>query len=341
MYSFITDTWNNYLLEIPFSKRDIYFTEEYVKLYEGPCQTALCYVYFDNRFILLMPYIRSRIGDSFYDFETPYGYGGPITNCTDNIWISMALSEMKILFMQEHYIAGLIRFHPLLDNVNSCKDIIPMVFERSTVFVDLSMSLDDIWALQISSKNRNTIRKAEKVGLTFIVDFCFENLEPFIQLYTSTMDKICADQFYYFSKEYFTGLKMQLQNNSCLGMIKKDEHIVAAAIFMFYSDYGHYHLAGSDQMFSNHGANNFLLWNIMKTLQERGVKKFHLGGGTSYQPDDTLFKFKKSFSNNRASYYIGKLVFDDEKYNMVCMEWEQNNPNKIELYKNRLLKYRY
>jgi hypothetical protein len=314
--------------------------EEYVKLYEETNRKALCYVYFDDEFVLLMPYICSEIDNIYYDFETPYGYGGPITNCTDDVWISAVLSEMNIFFMQERYIAGLIRFHPLLGNAKSCKEIISTTFERSTVFVDLSVSLDDIWKSQISSKNRNTIRKAERAGLTFIADFNLENIETFIQLYNSTMNEIHAEPFYYFSKDYYIKFRTKLRNNSCLGIVKKDGHIIAAGLFMFYSDYGHYHLAGSDQNFSGYGTNNFLLWNMMKVLQEKGVKRFHLGGGTDSNPDNSLFKFKKSFSNNRADYYIGKLVFNEDEYKEKCATWEKNNPEKNKLYRNRLLKYR-
>jgi lipid II:glycine glycyltransferase (peptidoglycan interpeptide bridge formation enzyme) len=288
-----------------------------------------------------MPYLCNRIDDFFCDFETPYGYGGPITNCADVAWVSAALSEMRAFFIRENYVAGFIRFHPLLNNVKLCGETIPAIFERSTIFIDLSVSLDDIWSTQISSKNRNTIRKAEKSGLVFIADFGFEYIEAFIQLYNKTMNRIAAESFYYFPKDYYTQLKESLQNNSLLGIVKKDGCVVAAAIFMFYSDYGHYHLAGSDQKLSSYGVNNFLIWNTIKILREKGVNRFHLGGGTNSRPDNSLFKFKKTFSNNRADYYIGKIVFNEKQYSDLCAEWEKKNPEKNELYKNRLFKYRY
>jgi hypothetical protein len=341
MHSLITDTWNTFLLKIPVGRRDIYYMEEYVKLYEGADKKALCYVYFDGKFVLLMPYIRGEIGNNFYDFETPYGYGGPITNCNDAVWVSAVLSEMNIFFMQERYIAGLIRFHPLFDNANLCNERISPIFERTTIFIDLSVSLDDIWKSQISSKNRNTIRKAERSGLVFSADFDFENIEIFTQLYNSTMNKNHAESFYYFSRDYYNNFKTVLKENSCLGIVKKDNSVIAAGLFMFYSDYGHYHLAGSDQNIPNYGANNFLIWNMINVLQEKGVKRFHLGGGTDSNPDNSLFKFKKSFSNSKVDFCIGKLVFNERKYKEICAIWEEKNPEKKILYKNILLKYRW
>jgi lipid II:glycine glycyltransferase (peptidoglycan interpeptide bridge formation enzyme) len=341
MQSLITYRWNSYLAKIPDDKKDIYYTEEYVKLYEDKNKYALCYVCLEGDFILLMPFIKENIDGYFFDFETPYGYGGPITNCVDTVWIQAALSEMKDFFIQEHCVAGLIRFHPLFANANFFKDTAPILFERQTVFVDLSVSLDDIWAVQISSKNRNTIRKAEKTGLVFIADFKFEYIEAFVQLYNATMNKVLAEPFYYFTKEYFSEFAKNMQNNSFLGIVKKDNHILAAAIFIFNLNYGHYHLSGSDRQFSRYSPNNFLLWNAIRMLQTRGIKKFHLGGGTDAQADNSLFIFKKSFSDNRTDYYIGKMIYNEVAYKELCCDWEQKNPGKIELYENRLLKYRY
>jgi lipid II:glycine glycyltransferase (peptidoglycan interpeptide bridge formation enzyme) len=150
-----------------------------------------------------------------------------------------------------------------------------------------------------------------------------------------------AGSFFYFTEDYYSKFKTKLKDNSCLGIVKKDGYVIAAAIFMYYSDYGHYHLAGSDKKYSSYGVNNFLLWNMVKTLKEKGIKRFHLGGGTNSDPDNSLFRFKESFSNNKANYYIGKLIFNEGKYKELCTVWEQNNPGKIGPYKNKLLKYRY
>ena len=75
----IRDTWNKYLDLIPDNKRDVYFFEEYVKLYQDDISKALCVVAQENDNILLLPIIRRQF-ETFFDFETPYGYGGPLVN---------------------------------------------------------------------------------------------------------------------------------------------------------------------------------------------------------------------------------------------------------------------
>jgi hypothetical protein len=337
--SFITNKWNSYLTLIPEHKKDIYFTEEYVKLYEDEHKKALCYVYFAYPFVLLMPIIRNDIDGIFFDFETPYGYGGPITNSDDINWIAKALNEMKTVFLNENYIAGFIRFHPLLDNALFCKESISVMYDRKTVYIDLVDSLDTIWTTQLSAKNRNMIRKAEKQGCSFMTDFEFANLATFIDLYNDTMRRLDADTFYFFPQKYYSHFSFRLINNSFLGMLKKDDDIVISSLFMHYSGFGHYHLSGTNHQYG--GANNLLLWNVIKILQNGGVQKFHLGGGNSSSPEDPLFKFKKSFSKNTGDFYIGKMIYNEEKYRMLCETWEQNNPDKITFYDKYVLKYRY
>jgi len=185
------------------------------------------------------------------------------------------------------------------------------------------------------------IRKAEKSGFTYYTDNEFNNINEFILTYNSTMRKLTADTFYFFQDNYYAKLKNNLNKNSFLGIIKKENKIVSAAIFMYNSVYGHYHLAGSDSQFTGYGINNLLLWSVIKTLKEKNVRLFHLGGGTNSDIENSLYKFKKTFSNNQGKYYIGKIIFNEEKYKQLCVEWEKNNPDKINLYKNHLLKYRY
>ena len=64
----ITESWNKYLEKFNTKNRDIYYYEEYVKLYEDKTSKALCAVCYDDEYVLMMPYIRKEI-DGYYDFE--------------------------------------------------------------------------------------------------------------------------------------------------------------------------------------------------------------------------------------------------------------------------------
>ena len=155
------------------------------------------------------------------------------------------------------------------------------------------------------------------------------------------MDKLSADGFYYFEDSYYDNLKKGI-TDSFIGCVQNYEgQIISAAIFMYNGPYGHYHLSGSDKSHLAISPNNFMLWNAAIELQKRGVKRFHLGGGTDGNEDNSLFLFKHKFSKDTCQFYIGKLVFNQGLYNTICADWEARNPDKAEQYKYHLLKYKY
>ena len=89
--------WNNYLDEIPQERKDIYFREEYVNLYECGSKKAIAYVCVDGENVLVFPFlIQPIIGTVYCDFETAYGYGGAISNTDDSSFLSKAWFNFKI-----------------------------------------------------------------------------------------------------------------------------------------------------------------------------------------------------------------------------------------------------
>lgn len=339
METLITEEWNRYLEYFENTQKDIYYTEEYVKLYETDDGKAMCAICREADKVLLMPYIRKEI-DGYYDFETAYGYGGPIANVNDNQWIDAALSEMKSLFERERYVCGFIRFHALLNNAEICRNHIQVVFNRNTVAINTEESEDEIWANQITSKNRNMIRKAEKNGLEYRTEYDFESLPQFVQLYNATMKRLEAEDFYFFEEDYYRSFVKKFNGNAFLGTIKKDGELVCAALFMYSKVYGHYHLEGSNYEYSKLAANNLLLWKTACEFHKLGIKEFHLGGGYNSDLNNSLLKFKKSFSNNMKDFYIGKWIFNEDKYNELKNDWIANNQDKVEKFGKLLLCYR-
>lgn len=340
MEVFITDKWNEYLDEFDDSQKDIYYLEEYVRLYKTYDAKPLCAICKSNGKVLLMPFIRKEI-DGYYDFETPYGYGGPIANTGNREWVDCALCEMKKLFEKEKYVCGFIRFHSLLNNAEICKNHMQVIFDRNTVAINTVESEDEIWKNQIISKNRNMIRKAEKNGLEYKAEYNFESLPQFVKLYNATMERLQAEEFYFFNDSYYQSFIDSFKGRAFLGTVKKDGELICAALFMYSKKYGHYHLEGSNHEYSKMAANNLLLWKTALEFHKLGVREFHLGGGYNSEPDNSLLKFKKSFSRNVKDFYIGKWIFNQGKYDELKNNWFDKNPEKIEKLGKLLLCYRY
>lgn len=340
----ITEHWNKYLENFPENKRDIYFTEEYHLINVGREETAEAFVYTDGGKTMIFPFLSREwtTADGFRikDFETAYGYGGPVYNTDDEEFILTALQVFKKELSEAGYVAGFVRFHPLLNNHIHFDSIGKLIFDRNTVAIDLTMPIDEVWMNEIHTKNRNVIKKGEKEGLIFRADDNYDSLARFRELYESTMDKLNADSFYYFGDSYFRDFK-RLIPSSFIGEVSIDDEIIASAIFFHDGIYGHYHLAGSDVARLKLSPNNFLLWQAAKVLKNRGVKYFHLGGGINSEESNSLFQFKRKFSKNTRDFYIGKLIFAPDTYSAICRKWEERNPDKVEKFGCRLLKYRY
>lgn len=336
--------WNHLLECLPENRQDVYFREEYLRLYETEKEKAVCFVYRESEKIFLLPFLKRNFsfqGKELHDFETAYGYGGPATNTGNENFLHSAWSSLSEYCRDHGYIAGFVRFHPLFQNHVGMEQIGTVINDRQTICMDLSGDTEDIWKREVHSKNRNMIRKAEKSGLRFLVDKEYSHLDKFKILYHETMNKLSADEFYFFSDSYYEQLRKTLLN-SFLGLVYHGESIIAAAIFFYHGKHGHYHLAGSDKSALAFSPNNLLLWSAACKLKELGVERFHLGGGTSTCDSDSLLLFKKRFSPNRCDFRIGKIVFQRELYEKVCKDWLLKTPHeKVEKLQNILLKYKY
>lgn len=340
----ILNRWNDILAELPNELSDIYFSWPYVSTYESAKDTAECFLYRDKDNIYLFPYLKrinKLFNETFYDFETPYGYGGPIANSTDQHFIQSAENAFVETCKDNGMVAGFVRLCPWLKNHEMIADSSRLLFDRKTILMDLTPNTDQIWMEQVHARHRRCIKKAEKEGLAFEVDTDFKYIDEFIDLYNKTMRRVGADEFYFFPPQYFKSFIEKVNNNAFLGVVRYNGTIIAATIIIHDKIYGHYHLGCSNHEFLKLKPNNFMLYKAALYLKKLGIQHFHLGGGSDSSPDNSLYIFKYHFSQNSLDYYIGKFVFDSEHYNKICARWEHNNPEKVDQFKNHLLKYRF
>ncbi|MFT9494667.1 lipid II:glycine glycyltransferase FemX [Anaerosolibacter sp.] len=338
LYETSSEEWNNTLNRLPLDKRDIFFTSEYYKMHELNGEgKGCCFVYEDENGIGIYPFLMNKIEDynltqDYYDIETAYGYGGPITSHDGEIF-ARKFEQAFINFCQNHNIvAEFMRFHPIIENERIFNDNIDIIHNRTIVYLDLNRTIEEIWNEDITSKNRNMIRKAEKSNLTITHN---RDFKTFKSIYFETMDKLGADAYYYFSDNYYT--MMENDRHYYLMNVMKEDRTIASAVFMKFQKYFHYHLAGSLKEYLKYAPNNFLMWEAIKFAHDSGAKYFHLGGGRTTDMMDPLFKYKSSFSRRTANFYIGKRVHNSRIYEELMSEWQKKNDRKPALF----LQYKY
>lgn len=333
-----------------YKKADVYFKCEYaVSFMENEDGVPYLLSYQGENGRLCYPIVEKDISNfskfrdilekgKYFDWNTPYGYGGPLSEgdafCEEEQ--NRFKNELFELAKSRNVVSQFLRFHPLLQNQTVCDKAIENVYIKDTVFIDLDT--DDDLLVQMDSKNRNLIRKAQKSDIIIEHDKG-TRVEDFMKIYETTMDRDNATDFYYFPKSYYDYMSKNMSNETEYFYAFKDGVMVAASIFFYSGDSMHYHLSANLVDYRTYAPTNLLLYTAANWGRENGMKKLHLGGGVGVE--DSLFHFKKQFNKNgRIAFYIGRNIFDQEKYNELlqlrkrnCEEFDVNNSYYIQ-YRN-------
>ena len=250
--------------------------------------------------------------NQFFDFATPYGYGG---------WIIIGDNSKRLFYEYEKWcsenniVSEFVRFHPvLLNHVYSTQayDVVPL---GETVSIDTT-NKELIWA-NFNTKNRNVIRKAINNSVQIKHELTEDILNSFISIYNRTMDKDNADSYYYFEKAFYDSIRNDLKDNATVFYAELNGEIIAASIIIFANKRLNYHLSGSLREYQHLAPSNLLLWKAAEWGNEIGCISFHLGGGVG-SSEDSLFKFKKAFYRGElCRYYIGKKIFNKDLYHQL------------------------
>jgi len=306
-----------------FQDIDVFYYPEYVYLFELKGEgKARCFVYNDDQGTVIFPFLLRQINEMEYfnnipnnklDIASPYGYGGYLRE-NNRVDMDKFYESFKNYCITNNFVSEFVRFHPFLNNSLYAPSDVNPIFINETVVVDLTLAPEKIWG-NLSSSCRNKVKKAKNLGVKVFNDEHFENLDKFQELYTNTMERLQAQEYYYFPIEWFRNLVKLLKGRVALFQAEYNKHIIMSGLFLFSEKYIHYFLSGSDYTMSGLAANNLLLYHVALWAKERGIALLQLGGG--YQPKDSLFNFKASFSPLRSKFYTGNVIHDLEYYQFL------------------------
>ena len=328
----------------PYGLNDVYFDHRYVSLYTSPSRTAEAFVYETDDALFFLPYlideIQTDIAD-LYDFETAYGYSGPLSTSRDPKFLDNAWKAFDTMCTERGVVAGFIRFHPHMENhrfaVPRNMTIIP---DCETVYIDLNQDEDAVWQ-GYASDNRNRIRKSMKMGVVVEIHREAAALTTFSRFYLKRMEELSADESYRFGQDYFRGIGDLGSDRFRVYLAKHGNEIIGGALILLSGRYAHFHLSASPVEFREFSANNRLRHDVIVDLLGQGLEILNFGGGRTGDPKDPLLNFKSRFSRARAQRYIGKYVVGQADYDAVCAAWRGAHPDKVDAYGNHLMCYRY
>lgn len=314
-----SDQWDSIVHS--FKQYDTYWLSGYVKAFQlhGDGEPLLFYYNDDStrginvvmkRDVAKDRHFIGRIGEGqYFDFVTPYGYGGWLIEGekTDELFkLYCSWCENNSI------ISEFVRFHPMVRNHEKAQSYYEVIRLGEVVHMDLE-SLEVIWN-NITSKNRNVIRKAIKNDVKIYNGRYPEIYETFREIYNGTMDKDDAEEYYYFEPEFYISILDDLPHNAQVFYAVKGGMVIAASIMLAANKMMNYHLSGSMREYSGLAATNLLLYEAALWGMANGYKSLYLGGGVG-SGKDSLFKFKRAFYKGELNhFYIGKRIYNQEKY---------------------------
>ncbi|WP_042348349.1 GNAT family N-acetyltransferase [Bacillus massiliigorillae] len=326
--------WNDALSR--FHKSDLYYYHGYCSLsyLMGDGEPYLFFFEDDNECLVCYPYIKRRIELPFmnddmlkedvFDIITPNGFGGPLTQNISEKTIGKFRRDFEEHCQKENIISEFIRFHPIIQNHHYLEECLEVIYDRETVYIDLTKSEEEIFNNYHKNHKRN-IHKAISNNFEFRVlakDEAMLLIKDFYILYKETMDKVGATPYYYYSIEYLTSFLLDLDKHCRIAAVFDEGKLISAALCMFNEEYIHYHLGCSKKEYLHLGINPFLFHHLALWSKKVGCRALHLGGG--HIGRDSLFQFKHRFNDEGTlDFYVGRKIHNISKYNLLVRNWEK------------------
>ncbi len=283
--------------------------------------------------IFFVPYLLRSCNDvvavadpqeEIFDAISPYGYPGILLSDAarnSSEFTHHACNELQQTFQSRGVCSAFLRLHPILSDGFS--EVFPpnsLTNNGETVSIDLSLDPDKIWA-QTRRGHQSTINKCKRLGLTARTVSFADYMDEFLSIYKETMDRLGAQDTYYFDNNYFNDL-LKLGDRLHLVIVESDSQIICASLFFEYCGIVQAHLGGTKTEFMKQSPFNLLLHHARLWAKERGNKFLHIGGGVGGNKDK-LFTFKSGFSKQRHQFFTMRLIIDETKYDHLVRNQAQ------------------
>ncbi|MDP9080757.1 MAG: GNAT family N-acetyltransferase [Bacteroidota bacterium] len=284
---------------------------------------ALLFVYEEDGFFIALPVIKRKIENSpFFDMTSAYGYCGPISDIGLADLPATAIARFKTSFLSfmemQNAVCIFTRLHPFLNQQRILQNIGGLQQNGTTLYIDL---------LQTPEEQRNRydkrlsrqIRKLREKGYTIKELDTAEGIKSFTAMYWANMKRVNASAHYYFDEQYFSSLlKVDGFENKLLAIYDGDE-LICGALLLISNDIIRNHLSATSPLYLKESPSKLLTDEISMVGRRLGKKIFHLGGGLGGK-EDSLFEFKRYFSNLQVQDQIWCYINDEKAYNGLVLK---------------------
>jgi len=294
------NAWNECIYNLNLS---VYFTHEYATIIKDNYNSDINILKMSNSTdgVILIYTKRSKI-EPYQDIYSPYGMDGIFLWGDNQIETILNLNNY---LKTKNFITYYQQTHPSYNFDTS------LISSSRTVYVlNIQSHLQIIWN-KLHNNHRYEISKIEKSNFNIIHD-THELSLSINKLYTSTLNRVNANEIYYFKNESL--IKLISSPISYSIGIKTDCDIDCILIFLIKDNWAEYYInASSDK---GRSFTRFLIWQSIQHLKQIGIQYINLGGGVRDQDD--LENFKKRFGGERANLNTINGITCKSEYQNLC-----------------------
>ncbi|AZI26775.1 GNAT family N-acetyltransferase [Pedobacter sp. G11] len=305
---------------------DFFHTWHYHTLEKGG--EPILFVYEDKDAFIAFPLVKRAIENSkHFDLTTTYGYGGPVS--------SKRIAELSMSFVKNFKVAFtefmsvnkcvcvFSRLNPFLEQRPFLTDLAEPGDNGRTVYVNLTISLDEQRA-GYEKRLARQIRQLRKEGYTIRDTQSPDDIKAFTMIYNQNMTRLQADASYFYSEEYFTALLKNNQSGSKLIAIFDNGLMICGSIVLYFRNIIRNHLSATIESHIRKSPSKLLTDEISILGRKLGMRYFHMGGGVGGE-EDSLFRFKASFSPLTLQDYTWCFIANKDAYNQLAERQDRNS----------------
>lgn len=313
--------WNSTLNEI--GDFDWYHTFDYHQLSKSNDETPILITYKQDDIIIALPLLLRAIpGTKYKDATSVYGYAGPVSkNLPLNFDNTIFKENLSTFFLKNNYVSVFSRLNPFILGQNLILNGLGNLTNQGKV-VNINIQEDlDLQRQKFQSRLKTHINKARRC-CTVKVANTEADWRSFMEIYYENMDRVQAKPFYYFNESYFKNI-IDSENFESIVLIAVDNETgqdIAASLFVLTNGIVQYHLSGTKNQFLNLMPTKLLIDEMRIIATQRGYKFFNLGGGLGGSTEDSLFRFKASFSKDLKDFNLWKYIVNEAIYHDLTIK---------------------
>jgi len=281
----------------------------------------LLFVYKENDHFVGITFIKRKVPNfECYDLTSVYGYSGPFSDVPfDELGPGYAerFKNAFLAFLQQEKIVTVFSgLNPFIDQLPLLNVLGGVRDNGKTVVIDLRLSVED----QRRQYRRNlmtNLRAGRKKGWKVREGGTAGDIEIFLELYGSAMERLHASARYRFDTAYVTKLLSATDFDARMVFLDNEEgEAMCATIVIAEGRVLQAFLLATREEYRYLSPAKVLAEEMTFLGRQLGMHYFNLGGGLGFV-EDSLYHWKRGFSNLTLDYKTWRYVVNEPLYEMI------------------------